>query len=109
MKRNYFLFEWLSGKEGINSTVSNKLLLMRTNEYDLVVYRWSATEFGRGYPEFRCEEVIRLRDRESREEKSIVYPLWGESWIEKLIKSKNRNRDLWNLELDICAREYANC
>ena len=109
MKSNYVLFKWLAGQkeEFISHRTWHSLLLMRTGFYDVSVHRWEAAIYEDGCVHFRGEEAIWLRDRESGEKKGTVYDYYGgQSFIEKLIESKNRDRDLWKLEMSIDSNKY---
>jgi hypothetical protein len=110
MRKSYVLFEWLCEKRnGSVVPTRNTLLLMRTNIYDVSVHRVDCgfTGFGMFDETIAGEEGVWLRDRESGEKEGIVYHYYGgESLIEKLIGSKNRNRDLWKIELEMRAHHY---
>ncbi|MBS3099549.1 hypothetical protein J4462_05015 [Candidatus Pacearchaeota archaeon] len=106
VRKKYMLFEWLSKNAGESDVPTmNTLLLMQTNVYDVSVhsvnfgFKRSMSLFGEA---ITGEERISLRDRESDERWGVVYEyIGGEGLIEKLVRSRNRSRDLWNLELEI--------
>ena len=105
MREKYVVFRWLSAtKPGFLSPTSNRCLLLQTTEYDVNVHYWKALRLDRfalnGVGWFGYEFVY-LRDRDSRG--SLEVGRWApcDRLIDRLIASKNRNQDLWDLQFDL--------
>ena len=90
-------------------------LRLSTNEYALLVHYWRE-------PEFATPGLFNLRESGSRVRLTslisggtldIFYPCWesGNHLVRKILVSKNKNRTVWNFEIetlnDICGTEDA--
>lgn len=94
VSKKYHYKEWLTEEHKKFPYKSHTYLFMRTNEYEVLIHCWDG-----------CLGLSRIRliSRISGAGLELVGYSGSQaySYIKNLLKTKNRNREIWNLETEL--------
>jgi|SRR3989344_4437608 len=100
----YYKNCWYTSNHKKFSHFYHNYLFVRTNEYEILIYGWqSALPYSNiDFLEGGSRIVIKSRISGALLERRLTKPDYHYAYyIETLSKTKNRNREIWNLECEL--------